>query len=250
MRRTNFCTLLWLILILVGLAPAAMAEDGLEVNTGVDMYNRYVWRGLDIAATPSVQPSFSLSTNGFEFGLWGAYTLSNQASESDEIDFWFAYTFELDNGAAITALATDYYFPNAGIRFFNFNNYDATYDNGDPNPGAHTIELGAAFAGTESFPITLSGFINVHNDAGNNIYLQVDYPFNVNGTELDLFCGITPGSKENPGYYGTDNLQMINLGVATSRDIKVSESFTLPLNVAFTINPNAEITYLLVGISL
>jgi len=250
MTQKNILAALIAILVFVWLSPAVMAEDGLEINTGVDMYNRYVWRGLDIAATPSVQPSFSLNASGFEFGIWGAYTLSNQASEADEIDFWLGYTFQLDNGASIRALATDYYFPNAGIDFFNFNNYDATYDNGDPNPGAHTLELGLSFTGAESFPVTLAGYMNIHNDAGNNIYLQADYPFNVNGTELNLFCGVAAGSEDNPDYYGTDDLQVINLGVSTSRDLRVSETLTIPLNVAFTINPNAEISYLLVGISL
>lgn len=111
------------------------------------------------------------------------------------------------------------------------------------------IEVGVSSTGPESFPITLAGFVNVYNEEGNNIHLQADYPFDVNGTELNLFCGVAAGSEDNPHYSGTEHPQVINLGVATSRDIKVSESLTIPLNVVFTINPNEEISYLLAGIA-
>jgi uncharacterized protein (TIGR02001 family) len=242
--------LVLLILICAGLAGSAAAESKIDFNTGVDLYNRYVWRGLDIASTPSVQPTMSIGCPaGFEFGIWGAYTLSNQASESDEIDFWLGYTGELNSGAVISAMVTDYYYPNAGIDFFNFNNYDAVDDDDQPDPGAHIIELGASFSGPESFPVTISGFINVHNDAGNNAYFQLDVPVTLNETDLNLFCGATPGSNDNPDYYGTDEFAFINLGVSAARDIEISDRFSLPLTVSFVLNPKAEISYLLVGMS-
>lgn len=238
--------------LLACLSITAAAQNKAEVNVGVDFYNRYVWRGLDIAATPSIQPSIALSCGGFEFGSWGAYTLSNQASESDEIDFWLGYTFDLSNDASIGLTIIDYYFPNAGYDFFNFNSYDdfeVDEFNDTTYGGAHTIEIGASYTGPKSFPITISGFINFHNDEGNNTYFQVDYPVNVNGTDLTLFCGATGGSKENPYYYGADQFEFINLGVTANRDIVVSDSFTMPLSVSFVLNPNDEISYLLVGMS-
>jgi hypothetical protein len=239
-----------LILIIVMLSTAVVsAQDGISVNTSVDLYNRYIWRGLDIANTPSAQPSLSVSGYGFELGTWGAYTLSNEASGSDEIDFWLSYTYPLSNGISLTALATDYYFPNAGIKFFNFNNHDAVVDDTIPDPGAHTVEIGLSIVGPGSFPITFSGYINVYNEAGNNTYFQLDYPFSVNETELGVFCGLTTGSEDNPDYYGTDELALINLGVSAVRNINISDSFSLPLTVSFILNPKAEISYFIAGIS-
>lgn len=235
--------------LLTGIAAGTAAAEKVAVNTGVDLYNRYVWRGLDIANTPSVQPSLSAGISGFECGVWGAYTLSNQTSESDEIDFWLGYTREFNQGASVSLLATDYYFPNAGIDFFNFNDYDAVDDDDNPDPGAHTLEVGLSVTGPESFPVTVSGYVNVHNDAGNNTYFQVDYPVTAGDTELGFFCGFTAGSEDNPGYYGTDEFSVINVGVSAVRDIKVSESFSVPLTVALVVNPEAEISHLLVGMS-
>lgn len=253
LRKQSF-TLLLLSLLLFSFAVNVAAQDKVTVNTGVDFYNRYIWRGLDIASTPSLQPSFSLGYSGFEFGIWGAYTMSNQTSESDEIDFWLGYTIELENGSSIGLVATDYYFPNAGIDFFNFNSYDAfDYDpittDSTPDPGAHLIELGASFTGPEKFPITISGYINVHNEAGNNTYFQVDYPVKVGDTELGLFCGAAGGAKDNPDYYGTEDFAIINVGVTANREIKVSEQLSVPLSISFILNPNDEISYLLAGFS-
>lgn len=248
LSKNNFSVLLIIVMIL-GLAVTALAENEVSVNTSVDFYNRYVWRGLDIANTPSIQPALSLGYSGFEIGIWGAYTLSNEMSESDEIDFWCSYTQEFECGASVTAMITDYYFPNAGIDFFNFNNYDATDDEGEPDPGAHTLEAGLSITGPASFPITVSGYINFHNDEGNNTYFQVDYPVMISETELNLFCGFTGGSEDNPDYYGTDEFAFINVGVSVARDIAVTESFTIPLTVSFIVNPDAEISYLLAGFS-
>ena len=239
------------VLVLVLSLAGSVAAEGcpVTVSTGVDLYNRYVWRGLDIAATPSIQPTLAVGFGGLELGTWGAYTLSNEASESDEIDFWLGYTHELEGGAAVSAIVTDYYFPNAGIDFFNFNNYDAVKDDTIPDPGAHTIEIGLSVTGPTSFPITFSGYLNVHNDAGDNTYFQVDYPLALKDTELNFFCGATGGSEDNPDYYGADEFAVINVGVTAVREIVVSESFSLPLTVSFIVNPEAEISHLLVGVS-
>ncbi|HOP05716.1 MAG TPA: hypothetical protein PLF13_00350 [candidate division Zixibacteria bacterium] len=249
MLRKMSLTVLLLAMITLSWAQIAVAENDFSITTGVDLYNRYVWRGMDFGNAPSLQPTFAVGYAGFELGAWGAYTMSNEASDNDEIDLWVSYTLDLNNGASVTALVTDYTFPNSGIKFFNFNDYDAVIDDTIPDPGAHTIEVGGIFTGPESFPISLSGFINVYNDGGNNTYFQVDYPLTVNETSLNFFVGATGGSEDNPDYYGTDDLQVINIGVNASKDIKVTDNFSLPLSVSFIINPNAEMHYLLVGMS-
>ena len=246
--RLIFVIICWLLLS-SGFSTVVQAQEKVDITVSVDYFNRYVWRGLDIANTPSLQPTLSLGFDGFETGIWGAYTLSNQQSESDEIDFWIGYTHEIENAISISAVITDYYFPNVGIDFFNFNNDDDELEDGTPDPGAHTLEAGLSLTGPESFPVTVSGYINFYNDAGNNTYFQIDYPVKINETDLNIFMGATGGSEDNSGYYGTDDLQVINVGVQASREIMVTESFSVPLNISFIVNPNAEISYLVAGFS-
>ncbi len=239
-----------IILIFLFSCNLFLAQNKIEVSSSADFVSRYVWRGIQINDAPNIQPSLSLNCSGLSFGLWGSYSLSKINSNqldfavSQEIDAWISYSFELKNGISITALATDYYFPQGGLKLGNFNNYD------DPNgPGAHTIELGLSVAGNKSFPITVSGYVNVYNDKGNNAYLQLDYSTELSNYNINLFAGAAIGNKDNPVYYGTSGFSFINVGISAQREIKVSESFSVPLSVSYIINPKAEISYLVFGLS-
>jgi uncharacterized protein (TIGR02001 family) len=236
------------VLILVAAVignPSLHAENVASVTTGVDFVNRYVWRGLEIGNSPNLQPTCSFGYTGFEIGAWAAYSWASEDSDNDEIDFWISYSRSLNNGVSISAVITDYYYPNAGIDFFNFNNYDD-----EDGPGAHLLEAGLSIKGPESFPVTLAGYINVYNEEGNNIYFQIDYPVSVGETALNFFIGGTPGSKDNPDYYGTEDFAIINTGVSANRNIVINEKFSVPLSISYILNPDAEISYVVVGVSL
>jgi hypothetical protein len=43
---------------------------------------------------------------------------------------------------------------------------------------------------------------------------------------------------------------VVNLGITVSKEIKISDSFSLPLTTSFIINPQAENVFLVLGISL
>jgi uncharacterized protein (TIGR02001 family) len=248
MKRTNYPLILAVAALTAAMTAGAASSEEFAVDLGVDFYSRYIWRGMDFGDAPSVQPALSFSYSGFELGVWGAYPLSNQENAFDEIDFWLGYSYGFDNESSIGAVATSYYFPNAGIGLFNFNDYDAVDGNGDLDPGAHTVELGLTYTGPKQFPLTISGYVVVHNDAGHNTYFQVDYPFAVGETALTVFCGAAGGSRENPGFYGVEDFSVINVGVSAERGLRMTESFALPLSVAFIVNPDAEISYLVVGV--
>ncbi len=228
-----------------------IAQKIFKVSGSADFVSRYVWRGILENDSPNIQPSLTFDYSGLSFGFWGSYSLSkinkseDDFSTSQEIDTWLSYSITLKNGMGLTALATDYYYPQNGIKISNFNNYD--------NPagaGAHTVELGLAFAGNKSFPINISGYINIYNDKGNNAYFQVDYATKIIDYDIDLFIGAANGSKDNPVYYGTDKFDIINLGITAQREIKITDSFSLPLFISYILNPKAENSYLVFGLSL
>lgn len=147
-----------IIVILLVLSSSAIAQEIVSLNMGADVLSRYVWRGLDFGGTPVIQPAVTLSFGGFELGVWGSTSLSTEKIETDEFDVWASYTFDPGFGN-VSLIFTDYYFPNAGFGYGNFNNYD------DPEgPGGHTLELGVSYAGNDSFPISVSGFMNIYNE--------------------------------------------------------------------------------------
>jgi hypothetical protein len=133
-------------------------------------------------------------------------------------------------------IVTDYTFPNSGLGF------------GDPK--AHTVEVGASVTGPKRFPVTFSGYVNVHNDPGHNTYFQLDYPVTAGEVELGFFLGLAGGSSKNPDYYGTENPNVINMGMSATRNIEVTTSFSLPLTGWAIYNPRTETAFLVVGVNL
>ncbi|QQS36533.1 MAG: hypothetical protein IPM56_00855 [Ignavibacteriales bacterium] len=237
-----------LFFIVLLLCSTSMFAQEFETNLNAELVSRYIWRGLNVNDAVNIQPALTFSAYGFSLGFWGSYSLSSDPSNTksalgQELDTWLGYTHCFNNGMSVTALITDYYFAIAGIKWGNFNDYD------DPDgPGAHVIEAGLSVKGPECFPITLSGYLNFYNDAGNNIYFQADYPVEVQDVSLNFFVGGTTGSAENPFYYGSEKLNLINVGVKASKSVKITEEYSLPVSVSFIGNPNTETTYLVFGL--
>ncbi len=231
-----------LIFILSTLFISSISAQDLSFNAGADVVSRYIWRGLDFGKSPAIQPSLSASYSGFELGAWGSYTLNETASGADELDLYMSYSFNIKS-VSLTAMITDYYFPNNGIRMGNYNNHDD-----DAGPGAHTFEAGVSI-GSEKFPLAFSAYYNFYNDAGNNVYLQLDCPFKVKEYDLNLFLGATPGSEDNPAYYGAKEFSVINIGIQASKSVKITNDFSLPVFVTYCLNPQMELSHLVFGVS-
>ncbi len=218
----------------------SLSAQGITASAGADIVSRYIWRGLEVNKTPNIQPSIAIGAGGLEVGLWGSQALSYEAGAafSTEIDLYAAYGISTSAGD-ISLMVTDYYFPDAGIPL----------GWADDGTGAHTLEAGVGFSGSEKFPISVSIFYNFYNDPGNNIYFEFAYPFSVSGLDMGLTVGGTPGSEDNPGYYGTDEFGLINVGISASKEVKVTEDFSLPLSSSFILNPKADIAYFVIGCS-
>jgi len=231
--------LLFTLLIIVPAIAGHARAQGLIVELGGDAVTRYNWRGLDFGDAASLQPYLRGAFRGFKAGFWGSYS-----ERFNEIDTWVSYTVSGTSSISVTAIATDYYFPGAGIRLFNFHGSD------DPEgPGAHVFELGAVVSAPRFVPLSLSGYVNVHNDPGNNVYIQLDYPVTLGELDLGFSVGATPGSKANPSAYGSDDFAVIDIGVKGVRKIRFGET-DLAVSTATIINPQAEIAYLIFGLGI
>jgi hypothetical protein len=203
-----------------------------SISGNADFVSRYLWRGLELEPSFSVQPGLVLSTSGFEMGFWGSYPFSNTQSGSEEMDLYLGYSY-----SDFSIILTDYYFPNAGLRYGLYK-----------EPGAHTIELGLAFAGNNNIPISLAAFMNVYNDDDNSVYLELGYSTEISDVGIDLFVGGTPGGDNR--FYGTKNPNIINIGLTATKEISLSDNFSLPIFSSYVVNPNLEIGYLIFGLSI
>jgi hypothetical protein len=216
-----------LLLISFGSVTAQVSVSG-----GADFVSRYLWRGLDFGNTFSIQPSLSFSAGGFEAGFWGSYPFNNTSNGNEELDLYLGYSI-----SDFSIMVTDYYFPNSGLRY-------GLYE----EPGAHTIEVGLAYAGSESFPLSLAVFMNVYNDDDNSVYFEVGYSTEVEEVGVDFFVGGTPGGDNQ--FYGPENFNLINIGITATKEISITESFSLPIFSSYVLNPNLEVGYVIFGLSL
>lgn len=250
MMITSIFTVLTIFITLEAINIPIRAQD-FSIDAGGDLVSLYIWRGINLNEQPNIQPYVSLNYSGLQFGFWGSSVLTHLNSNDEhyangqEIDTWLSYSLELKDAVNFTAIFTDYYFPNAGIAVNNFNNYDNAY-----GPGAHTLEGGLSIAGPESFPLSLSGYINIYNDKGNNAYVQADYSASIHKINIGLFAGAAVGSKDNPDFYGTDRFYFINVGIKVSKSLMITKSFSLPVYCSYILNPNKEKAFLVFGISL
>ncbi len=233
--RTALVSLMLLAAAGLALPGAAQAQ---HFSLGSDLVSRYIWRGADFGESASVQPALAFSVAGFEIGTWASYSFTSDGAGANEHDVWVGYTVETATAGSFSVGVTDYYFPApGGAGFFNFDG------NGE---GAHWIEPYVSYTGPEAFPVTLFGGMFVHNDPDNSVYLEASYPFKVDGVELGFTAGAVAGQS---AFYGTEGFAFVNLGLSASRAIPITDAFSLPLSVAYILNPDMERSYLVFGLS-
>jgi len=215
---------LGMMIVMLGIAMPAYAQ----VDLGLDVNSRYVWRGTDFGNSPSFQPQISYSAGNFTVGGWAAFA-SNGNPAGSEIDLFASYSLETGIGN-FDLMITDYTFPESPT-----GNYFTSE--------AHFVELGLAYSGTENLPLTLFTGVFVTNDDDYSVYAELGYSI----SNIELSLGMTPSAS---AMYGTTGAGIVSAGLGTSREIVLTEMFSLTLNGSFLINPYQENAFFLVGFSL
>lgn len=219
--KKNYLKILLLTLVTLSISTVDLKA---QVDVGVDVMSRYVWRGFQFGAGPSIQPGIEYASGDFAIGAWGAFDTTGDEAGT-EVDFYASYAIG-DFGIAIT----DYSFPTSGTNYFS-------------DPDVHFIEGGISYGGSEAFPVSLSANMFLVNDDDNSVYLEVGIP----AGPVDLWIGGTPAEA---GMYGTTKAGITNLGLGTGKTIEVSETFSFDLSGSVIANPYHEDLYLVFGISV
>jgi hypothetical protein len=207
------------------------------LNFGVDLYSRYVWRGLEFSDAPNIQPWASVTWKGLTLMAWGSYATSKNYAE---VDFFLSYAW---NG--LTVGVNDYFNP---VIDTVFNDYSIWTDSTTP----HLVEAFVSYQlPFENFPLllTASTFIygadrNAENKSNYSTYLEAAYPFTSGKNEISLFAGATLGE----GYYASD-ASFVNVGAKISRNITVTDKFEIPINGQLIFHPKNRNVFFVVGVS-
>jgi hypothetical protein len=211
--------LLCAALIALSFSSNAMSQD---VDMGADFVSSYLWRGLAYGG-PSVQPWIELGFGDLAFGAWGSFDfVSNAPSEND---YYVSYSL-----SDLSLGVTDYY-------------YRSTFSEVSDTAGSHAFELNLGYA-MGALSLSANYILNeapAAGSVGSDMYFEVGYTIG----NVDVFIGA------GDGWHSTDTeFTVVNIGISASKEIKVTEDFTIPVTGAIVVNPDADVSMFYVGFSL
>ena len=233
MKRTQLTTgalsLLVATMIILPSNLNAQEESSSPFSVGGDFVSSYLWRGTKFGTGPAIQPYVELGLGNFSIGGWGSYCFTT--NEAAEADLYFSYGF--DFGLSIGM--TDYYFP--GTQYFDYSKATGSH--------AFEINLGYEYKG---LALGANYFVNEAGGAGTmggDMYFEAAYSFGSFGFVL----GAGNGWHTTEADANESDFNVCNIGVTASTEIKVTDSFSLPVNGALVLNPDTEQFHVVVGIS-
>lgn len=210
----------------------AQAQEKVEASVGADLVSGYIWRGQDLGGV-SIQPTLSVAYKGLSLKAWGS--VGFESKDDKEIDLTLGYS---TGGFSVSV--TDYWFTN-GPGYFHY---------GARNT-AHVFE---AQVGYDFGPLAVNWYTNfagadgVNNDGNRaySSYVSLAAPFKLGGLDWTAEVGATPWATD---FYGANGFAVCDVSLGASKEIKFTESFSLPLFAKATWNPRTEGAYFVVGLS-
>ena len=208
------------------------AQNEFTVSGKADFVSDYVWRGAYQNSGVSIQPSLTLGYAGLSLNVWGNQSLENSAKEFD-----INLSYSIKN---FSITVSDYWWVGVDMPYGHYKN-------------DHFFEGTLAYNFGESFPLTLSWstmFAGADKDKNGDLqastYINASYPISLPAdVTLTPAIGFTPWK----GMYH-DKAAFTDLSVKASKDIKVTDSFAIPVFVQALVAPVYDRTYLIAGFSL
>ena len=205
-----------------------------EFSVGADLVSSYVWRGA-YQTGAAIQPAVDFSISGFLLSAWGSVPAFGI---DKEIDFIAAYEI-----AGLSLAITDYWCVDESS--FNYFSYS--------DETSHVLEATIGYElPIEKFPLSISlntmfagADYKADGKRAYSTYISFDYPFSVKDIDLSVSLGLTPVEG---GY--ADEFSVVNLGLRAAKELKITDSCSLPVFGEIIINPKYENVFFVFGISL
>ena len=188
---------------------------------GADLVSSYVWRGTQFGSGAHIQPYMELGSGNFTAGVWGSFPTSAKGG-GNELDLYLGYDF-----GPVALTVTNYTFPGEGG---NYADGEGLFD------GDYT-ELAAS---TSMMGVDLSAGYFTEVEA-----LYVELGFSTGAVDIAIGYGDDQGNA----WYADGGSGIVNMSFSGSKDIQISENYSLPVFGSFILNPEAETAFLVFGIS-
>lgn len=230
-----------LLLALAATSLTAGAQDKVEPTIGLDMVSNYVWRGrkLDDLA---LQPTLGVSYKGVSLTAWGSYGITGRSSVTKEFDLTLAY-----NVGKLNVGITDYFVTSDdNAKYFLYKSCCT----------AHTFE---GNVGYDFGFLSVQWFTNFAGSDGRTekgkraftSYVELNAPFSVIGIDWDATLAAVPYSAGN-GFYAANahNFAITNIALKATKEIKITDKFSLPIFAKIIANPSTQKAYFVAGFTL
>ena len=221
-------------------ATAIDAQDKVETTISGDIVSNYIWRGMDLGSV-SLQPTLGVGYKGLSLSAWGTVGLSDPADTKE-----FDLTLEYKIGGLNIGIS-DYWFSYAegGDSEGRYFKYDAHSTN-------HLFE---ANIGYDFGFASLQWFTNIAGNDGTNkdgkraysSYAEVAVPFKLAAVDWTATAGAVPYCTTT---YDTTGFAVTNLSLKATKDIKVTDTFSIPVFAEVVANPCSQKTHLIFGVTL
>lgn len=225
-----------IVIIAMGLVASAtaLAQDKVEATIAADFVSQYVWRGLDCGHV-SVQPTLGIAYKGFSLSAWGSVGFKSE--DTKEFDLTASYTT-----GGLTVAVTDYWFDDPEPRYFYYNAHSTS----------HVFEASVAY----DFGLLSAAWYT--NFAGNDgltpsgkraysSYVELNAPFRLATCEWTGTVGAVPYATT---FYDTSGFAVTNVALKASKDIKITDTFSVPIFAQVIANPSSQKAYFVVGFTL
>jgi len=240
--KTSFFKIIALFFLFSSLCFSVSAQDGPEFSVGADVVSSYVWRGSKVSGYEgiNVQPTASVSVGNLALGMWGSVNYEGSAKEAD---LYLSYSL-----GSLTLMVTDYWF---GGNYFRFGK----------SSGTHFYEGSLAYSFGDALPLSISwntllygADYKADGSKRYSSYVEVSYATSIKDIGLTLAAGASPWTSN---WYHLDNdgemksgFQMVNISLKATKELKLSDSFSLPVFGQIVANPCSEDVNFVFGFSL
>jgi hypothetical protein len=225
------------LMLLCG-ATAIEAQNEVETTICGDVVSSYIWRGQDLGHV-SLQPTLGVGYKGLSLTAWGSVGLTDPA-DTKEFDLTLAYSV-----GGFNIGVTDYWF-NAGLdpenRYFKYDAHGTNHvfeANIGYDFGFASLQWFTNFAGNDG--------VNKDGKRAYSSYMEVVVPFKLSAIEWTATAGAVPYATD---FYGTTGFAVTNLALKATKDIKVTDSFSIPIFGQVVANPCSQKAYLVLGFTL
>lgn len=235
---TKRCGIILAVVLLGAMSTWAQEKEKIETTIAADIVSQYIWRGQDLGSV-SLQPTLGVGYKGFSLTGWGSVGLSDP-DDCKELDLTLAYTT-----GGFNIGVTDYWF-NAGLdpqnRYFKYESHSTNHvfeANVGYDFGVAAVQWFTNFAGNDGF--------NKDGKRAYSSYLELSAPFTLCGVDWTATAGAVPFATD---FYDTNGFAVTHLSLRATKEIKITQSFNIPIYAEVVGNPRTRKAFLVFGLTL